>query len=903
MKTKFLIFLLFCCSVITFAQKTISGKIKNSDGEFVPSASVTVEEKGKDAIIAYAITNSKGEYKVTFTSAESDVDLKIKAFNHKPVTRSVQNTSQNLDFTLDTEATEIKEIQLKTRLITKRGDTISYDIQSFDSKNDRTLADVLKRMPGIEVNKDGSILYQGQPLSKFYVNGKDLMEGGYGVVNNALPKDAVQKVEVLENHQPVKILQDKVPSDQAAINIKLKKQVTMTGRGEVGVGISDPAIWNVKLTPMFFGQKNQWVVNYKTNNTGETVENEGNMFAMGNRWEGRRSNASQNSWLSVERAAVPNLPEKRYLMNNIHFLSANLLTSPFKNKEWELKANASYVNNAVERESYEETFFKKENFTEFNVRDNNLYTNKAKGEIIFTKNAKEGFFKNVTSFNQFWNEDRASINLKNSVDDLLNKNSRQTLSSPTGSFQNSLSTIIPLKSKMLNVMSYISYQDDNQLLRVTPGNYVFYPELATGPGSVPVFNNIFADLPEVSQDFGMKTFEANHSATMGFTKKFWTFTPEIGFNYTGNSLNSEILEFANAPYNQRREDFSNDLRFTEAVPYVGLGVNYKSEAWTVGIQLPVNYNMITAEDAGRSVNKDFDKITFEPSGFVQYSFASFWKAALSGNWNYNFATINDLYGGILMSRPTSFSAMNPDNPLSETESKRAGSRIEYRNPLNNLFFNVNYSLSQTDRNLIADIDRGIGFGIISYIEQDNQIVSNSQSAEIGKYFPKFKSNLSLSFRNSTTTSDNARGGEIFENKNSTQNLTFKLNNAYFSWMTLDYNFTTGWGKNSSTFGDSETGSFNHNLGLTVYPVENHSVTLNWDQLNYSSGDQNFKNGFYDLTYQYAWAAKKVDFELKWLNIANKKVFERVFDDAFTYSFERIRIRPSQFMVAVKFNFK
>lgn len=903
MKTKFLIFLLFCCSVITFAQKTISGKIKNSDGEFVPSASVTVEEKGKDAIIAYAITNSKGEYKVTFTSAESDVDLKIKAFNHKPVTRSVQNTSQNLDFTLDTEATEIKEIQLKTRLITKRGDTISYDIQSFDSKNDRTLADVLKRMPGIEVNKDGSILYQGQPLSKFYVNGKDLMEGGYGVVNNALPKDAVQKVEVLENHQPVKILQDKVPSDQAAINIKLKKQVTMTGRGEVGVGISDPAIWNVKLTPMFFGQKNQWVVNYKTNNTGETVENEGNMFAMGNRWEGRRSNASQNSWLSVERAAVPNLPEKRYLMNNIHFLSANLLTSPFKNKEWELKANASYVNNAMERESYEETFFKKENFTEFNIRDNNLYTNKAKGEIIFTKNAKEGFFKNVTSFNQFWNEDRASINLKNSVDDLLNKNSRQTLSSPTGSFQNSLSTIIPLKSKMLNVMSYISYQDDNQLLRVTPGNYVFYPELATGPGSVPVFNNIFADLPEVSQDFGMKTFEANHSATMGFTKKFWTFTPEIGFNYTGNSLSSEILEFANAPYNQRREDFSNDLRFREAVPYVGLGVNYKSEAWTVGIQLPVNYNMITAEDAGRSVNKDFDKITFEPSGFVQYSFASFWKAALSGNWNYNFATINDLYGGILMSRPTSFSAMNPDNPLSETESKRAGSRIEYRNPLNNLFFNVNYSLSQTDRNLIADIDRGIGFGIISYIEQDNQIVSNSQSAEIGKYFPKFKSNLSLSFRNSTTTSDNARGGEIFENKNSTQNLTFKLNNAYFSWMTLDYNFTTGWGKNSSTFGDSETGSFNHNLGLTVYPVENHSVTLNWDQLNYSSGDQNFKNGFYDLTYQYAWAAKKVDFELKWLNIANKKVFERVFDDAFTYSFERIRIRPSQFMVAVKFNFK
>ena len=899
MKRNLSLFLLIFFTTLSFAQKTISGKIKNSEGELVPSASVTVEEKGKDAIIAYAITNSKGEYKVTFTSSEGSLDLKVKAFNHKPITQSIQNDSQNLDFTLPTEATEIKEVLLKSKLITKRGDTISYDIKSFDAKNDRTLADVLKRMPGIEVNKDGSILYQGQPLSKFYVNGKDLMEGGYGVVNNALPKDAVQKVEVLENHQPVKILQDKVPSDQAAINIKLKKQVTMTGRGEVGVGIADPAIWNVKLTPMFFGQKNQWVVNYKTNNTGETVENEGNMFAMGNRWEGRRSNASQTNWLNVERASVPNLPEKRYLMNNIHFLSANVLTTPFKNKEWELKVSGNYTNNAVERESYEETYYKIEDFTTYNTFENNLYTNKAKGELIFTKNAKQGFFKNITTFNQFWNEDRAVTDFKNSVSDLLNKNSSQSLSSPTTSFQNSMSSIIPLKSKMLNVMSYISYQDDDQRLRVTPGSYVYYPaEIAPD-----VFVNLMGNLSRVTQDFRMKTFEANHSATMGFTKKFWTFTPEIGLNYTSNRLDSEIPEFAYVPYHTRRAAFTNDLRFSETVPYAALGLNYKSEAWTVGIQLPVNFNLLSARDPGRFLDKEFTKTTFEPSGFIQYSFASFWKAALTGNWNYNFATVNDLYGGIMMTRPTSFTAMDPANPLSETESKRAGTRIEYRNPLNNLFFNVNYSISQTDRNLIADLSRGVGFGIVSYKVQDNQIVSNSQSAEIGKYFPKFKSNLSLSFRNSNSTSDNAIGGEIYENKNSTQNLSFKLNNAYFSWMTLDYNFSKGWGRNRSIHGNTETGSFNHNLGLTLYPLENHSVALNWDQLNYSSGNRHFKNGFYDLTYQYAWAAKKVDFELKWLNIADKKVFERVFDSADRFSFERIRIRPSQVMFAVKFNFK
>ena len=259
------LFLTFLFSVIGFAQTTVSGRITDSDGQPVPSASVTIEEQGKDAIMAFSISNSKGEYKVTFTSAEPNVDLKIKAFNQKPVLKSIKNTTQNLNFSLESDATEIKEVKLKTKLITKKGDTISYDLKAFESKADRTLADVLKKIPGIEVNGDGSVLYQGEPINKFYVNGKDLMEGGYGTVNNSLPKDAVQKVEVMENHQPVKILQDKVPSENAGLNVVLKKSVTMTGRGEVGVGM-DPLLWNVKLTPMFFGQKNQWVVNYKANN-------------------------------------------------------------------------------------------------------------------------------------------------------------------------------------------------------------------------------------------------------------------------------------------------------------------------------------------------------------------------------------------------------------------------------------------------------------------------------------------------------------------------------------------------------------------------------------------------------------------------------------------------------------
>ncbi|WP_172281628.1 carboxypeptidase-like regulatory domain-containing protein [Chryseobacterium sp. LAM-KRS1] len=900
MKKNITLFLMIFLSVLTYAQKTITGKITDEDGVPIPSASVTVEEPGKDAILAYGITNSKGEYKVTFTTAESNVDLKVKAFNQKPLTKQISNSDQTLSFKMQSEATEIKEVQLKTKMITARGDTIAYDLKAFDSKSDRTLADVMKKIPGIEVNTDGTILYQGNAINKFYVNGKDLMEGGYGTINNSLPKDAVQKVEVLENHQPVKILQDKVPSDQAAINIKLKNSVTMTGRGEVGTGFGEPWLWNVKLTPMFFGQKSQWVVNYKTNNMGEQVENEGNILAFGNRFEGKRINASQNDWLNVENADTPSLPVKRYLLNNVHYLSANYLTNIDKKKEWELKANANYTNNAVEREAYNRKDYFDGSSNTTNIL-NNFYTDKAKGELIFTKNAKKGFFKNTTSFSQYWNADRGLVD-RTDLTSGKQRNAGESLESPTTSFQNSLSTIIPWKEKMVNLLSYVSYQTDRQTLEVSPTSYLDIPGFKVLPNS-----------DFVTQNLRLKTFEANHSANIGFSKKGWTFTPEVGFNFKTTDLVSDLYNIETIPSTNPNDlptlptAYSNDLRYSTATPYGSLGVNYKNDSWMLYANFPVNSNNIKAEDPFRNVSKTVNKVTFEPSVFAQYTFASFWKASVNANINNNFGEINTAYSGFLMTSPSGINAMDPKNPIPQNNNKSAGTRIEYRNPLNNLFFNVNYRYSDAKRNLISNPTiNGAGYTIMNYKEQDNHVLNNGYSAEVGKYFPKFKTNASLSYSNNTVKSDLFLNNDSYTNKNNSQSYGIKFNNTYFSWMSIDYNASisrtkqTSVGKVSSNA--TRTG-FTHNLGLFFYPIENHTVGFNWDQVNTNAAEQKYHNGFYDVSYQFTWAKKKIDFELKWMNIANKKVFETYDINTTNITYTRYQLRPSQVMFTVKFNFK
>ena len=896
-----LAFLLIFTTLI-FAQKTISGKVYGEDKKPLPSASVTIEEIGKNAILSYAITDSKGNYSVTFTSKDAKVNVKVKAFNYKTTINQYDNATQTLNFTLEEQATEIKEVKLKTKLVTKRGDTISYDLKSFESKADRTLADVLKKMPGVEVNKDGSILYQGEPINKFYVNGKDLMEGGYGTINNSLPKDAVQKVEIMENHQPVKILQNKVASENAAINVKLKNSVTMTGRGEASLGVA-PSLWNLKLSPMLFTPKVQWVLNYKTNNIGDQVERENQIMAFGNRFEGVRRNFSENSWLNVENASVPsNTPVSRYLLNRVHYVSANLLTN--LSKDWEFKANTSYTNNAIDRESVVNTYDAIGNLTNTTSIANNFYTNQAKGEIIFSKNANKSFFKNTTTYNGLWNTDVAkTVNVINS--DQRNK-------TPSNNFQNSLSAIIPWKEKLVNVMSFISYRDDKQDLFINPAKYV--PSLQTEAQN--------SDM--IHQFLNLKTLETIHSASVGFSKNSWTFTPEVGVNYTTNKLITDLNGETSGGVQNFGINYENNLKFKSLKPYAQMMANFKKGGFEANLTFPVNFNNITATDS-QSLDKSLNKVTYEPRLFARYDLTSFWKISAFSGISNSFGTINDIYSGKILLSTNNLSTKDTD--IQQSTSKFVGSALEYRNPLNNIFFNVRYNFNDRSNNISYRNFLNISTQQLTVKGYNLENVGNSNSirTELGKYFPKFKTNASVGYSYSLgksqqlqailiTTSDDISNfppptEADFQNvKSNNQGITFKFNNNYFSWLSVDYNASLSFVK-SEIFGTKYTKNtsknFNHTLSTYLYPIKDHAIGFTWDELQFQNAGETKKNSFYDISYQYSLVQEKMDIELKVVNIANTNVFEDIrFDSQLNQVRQTsVNIRPRQVLLTVKFNFK
>lgn len=210
------------------AQTVIEGTVLDAQGKSV-DAYVTVAPKtsllrGDESggILSFADTDAKGHYKLEFTTQADSVTVTASGLAIGNQVKVVANRSQRLNFRVREQAVQLKEVSVRAQKIRQNGDTLNYLVGAYQQQGDRVIGDVLKRMPGIEVSQSGGIKYNGKSIKKFYVEEMDLLQGRYGLATNNINASDVATVQVLENHQPVKMLQGKELSDDVAINLKLK---------------------------------------------------------------------------------------------------------------------------------------------------------------------------------------------------------------------------------------------------------------------------------------------------------------------------------------------------------------------------------------------------------------------------------------------------------------------------------------------------------------------------------------------------------------------------------------------------------------------------------------------------------------------------------------------------------
>ena len=341
----FFVFLNVCVTFLLSAQSVFSGNVKNETGEAI-IGTITVQAKNSLIIAGFTRSDANGKYTVGYEGKADSIVLTVSGMLIGKHSKVVVNKSQRVDFVIKEQALKLKEVTVNASKIRQNKDTLDFLVGAYTDQNDRVIGDVIKKMPGIEVAESGKISFNGREISKFYVENMDLLHGKYGLATNNISAKAVSIVQVLENHQPIKALRDKLPTSDVAINLKLKDSAkgTLSIVGLIGGGYQ-PVLWNAELSAMYFGKKRQNMTIYKGNNSGDNVALE-----FRTHYDYERIYMNSISSLQVQMPTTPSVPRKRYIDNRSHAVTTNHLVKTNENTEF--TTNILYYDDCIRKEGY-----------------------------------------------------------------------------------------------------------------------------------------------------------------------------------------------------------------------------------------------------------------------------------------------------------------------------------------------------------------------------------------------------------------------------------------------------------------------------------------------------------------------------------------------------------------------
>lgn len=226
-----------------------------------------------DALVGYAITGDQGQADLTISESVTRLSVTLMSYKSAEVRRDRLRCGSELVLRLEPTATKLPEIFAKAPPVVAYKDTVSYDVSSFRVKSDRSIGDVLRKLPGVEVGNSGDIKYQGRAISHLYIEGQDLLENRYNLATQNLPADAIAGVDVMERHTHERILKKRSDSKDVAMNFRLSKDYKARPFGEVSIGAGlSPLLLESKISTTLVRRRSQSMLIGGGNNTGQDVE-------------------------------------------------------------------------------------------------------------------------------------------------------------------------------------------------------------------------------------------------------------------------------------------------------------------------------------------------------------------------------------------------------------------------------------------------------------------------------------------------------------------------------------------------------------------------------------------------------------------------------------------------------
>jgi hypothetical protein len=234
-------------SAIAFSQikkVSIKGVIKSEeDKELLESATVHLERLKDSSIVSYTISDEKGAFNLIGETSDSKMKLVVSFIGFTPYTKIIDVKNQGIGTLFLKNANALDGIVIKSSApITIKKDTLEFNVKSFKTKADANVEDLLKKLPGVEVDSEGAITVNGKPVNKILVNGKPFFGNDPTITTRNLTKEIIEKIQITDTKTNAQAFSgEDSDGENKTINLTIKKENNKGyfGKTAAGIGTND----------------------------------------------------------------------------------------------------------------------------------------------------------------------------------------------------------------------------------------------------------------------------------------------------------------------------------------------------------------------------------------------------------------------------------------------------------------------------------------------------------------------------------------------------------------------------------------------------------------------------------------------------------------------------------------
>lgn len=856
------IFFLVIAVLQCVSQTNISGLIIFNTGEAVDFANIVVVRSDlPKTILGSTFTDENGSFSLNINCAYDSLILKASGMGISPTAITIPNQSGYYEIVVEESVVELREVVVKSKKVYSQGDTINYNVGSFLSQTDQSIADVLKKMPGISVSDAGQISYQGKPIKNLYIEGLDLMKGHYGIATNNIDPNNIATVQVLENHQDIKALKGLRPEEQASINLRLKEGVKGVFNliATLGGGYGDEGLWNNSAIATYFRRNSQFLATYKGNNTGEDLSQE--LYSFDNDYS-RTSNIS-----SISMPSAPGIDKRFYYFNRSHNATFNNVYRVGKSGEFGI--NAAYLNDRdTRRNSSSITNFLPDGSQNIvdEVMQGTARMQKAYGDLTYLNNGDENYLKEQLKFD--WSTTDADSRILAGDDDIAQIGKTDTyrlLNKFHMTHRNS-------EERGFEISSLVNVEKRPHSLTVSPN---LFPDMITGD--------------KLYQHVDFRNISTENSAGLLSALKVGNFTlhPSAIVNYHHNALESSL------------DAMRNDLTLDYLDAGLGAEIMFTTRKFHASLYVPMKYRLFRLDNKLDGIITDKNRFRVEPSLNLTYKVNSSHNLNASAAMNYMTPSIETLYSGYILTSYRQLSAYDVAG-LYEGMNQYYALKYDFKNILSMSFAGAEVAwYRQSPDVLYGSYYDGIVQHTISRRTSENSdMLSAKVHASQGFDWRRLK--IGASFTYSYYDSPLLVQDAVVRYTGNSLGVNADISLTPFRWLSVSY---------QGNYSQSATQQKGHerfpwlrtvtNKGTLDFAIPG-GVTLTASLYHYYNNFNDGDRSFLLLNAEAKYTIKRFSFTLSCDNLLNRKSYIYSSLSALTESKAIYNIRPRSVLLKIRF---